>query len=156
MRRFLARSLLLLSVLIAAAYLFTGWWTLYWSKNVSQSQMFIRVVSGSMHVHGFGERYNYLTDWPGDMPGFYITRRAEFIDGPFQWLPGTWSNRVGGVLSLGVVIPLWLPFLATAIPAILLSRRRLRQNHCARCNYDRSATPNLPCPECGTSSVPSA
>jgi hypothetical protein len=83
------------------------------------------------------------------------------------------AHRPGGS-SWGVVLPLWLPTLALALPAVTVGLRRLRlllasKRLCETCGYDLrgtpgsgsdsgsgagSGTPTKTCPECGAASSP--
>ncbi len=49
-------------------------------------------------------------------------------------------------------LPFWLPFIAAATPAALISLRDRRRapGHCRKCNYDLTANESGRCPECGT------
>lgn len=75
------------------------------------------------------------------------------VDAPRQMLPQfkRGSNRQGWEI---VAIPLWIPFLALAVLAVVQlapewrRRRRAWGGCCKRCGYDLRATPEQ-CPECG-------
>ena len=69
-------------------------------------------------------------------------------DQSWQWLP---RFRMG---SFGVhaVVPLWMPFLVGAMPAVLLWRARVvrGRTNCRFCDYDLSGLgAGSLCPECG-------
>jgi hypothetical protein len=55
-----------------------------------------------------------------------------------------------------VCIPLWIPFLSTAIPTIVLFRRdrRIPPHCCQACGYDLMGNTSGRCPECGASAGP--
>ncbi len=66
----------------------------------------------------------------------------------FQVVPGSISPRVMDVLS----IPLWCPFLLTALPTALLfwfDRRRISPGRCPKCGYNLTGNVSGICPECG-------
>jgi 4-amino-4-deoxy-L-arabinose transferase-like glycosyltransferase len=57
----------------------------------------------------------------------------------------------------GFAAPLWLPFLASALPTSILlyrDRRRPQSGHCAQCGYDLTSNTSGICPECGTKVAP--
>jgi len=51
-----------------------------------------------------------------------------------------------------LIVPLWIPFLLTAIPTIMLWRRDRRRlvGHCRKCEYDLTGNVTGVCSECGT------
>ena len=51
----------------------------------------------------------------------------------------------------GVFIPLWIPFVAMAIPTALVwyRDRRPPKGHCQRCGYNLTGNVTGICPECG-------
>jgi hypothetical protein len=69
-----------------------------------------------------------------------------------------WSFSTPYANSRGVrlVLPLWMPFAATAVMGLFLWRRRRRAlwmdaGRCGACGYDLRGTPaRVLCPECGT------
>jgi predicted RNA-binding Zn-ribbon protein involved in translation (DUF1610 family) len=59
-----------------------------------------------------------------------------------------WKPHITG----WVVFPLWMPFLAVAIPTAFLwhrDRRRIPPGHCQACGYDLTGNVSGKCPECG-------
>ena len=68
---------------------------------------------------------------------------------PTQWLPD-WGPVTGTQLCY-LRIPLWMPFLAVAIPTGLSfwRHRRPPEGHCQKCGYDLTSNVSGVCPECG-------
>lgn len=55
----------------------------------------------------------------------------------------------GPVLCLA--IPLWIPFVLTVLPSIIMWRRnRHRSGRCIKCGYNLAGNTSGVCPECGT------
>ena len=71
-----------------------------------------------------------------------------------MWRP----QRYGTGASAVIILPIYLPFTALAIPTALLfyldrrTTRRTRAGRCPTCAYNRAGlpSPSTPCPECGT------
>lgn len=78
----------------------------------------------------FGARF-----WP-----WWLTSPALTFEGP-----------VGGL-----AIPLWIPFLLTAVPSVIVWRRSrpFRVGHCSKCDYDLTGNVSGACPECGKAVEP--
>ena len=56
------------------------------------------------------------------------------------------------ILGSVIIIPLWLPFVVSAIPTAWLwhrDRRRIPRAHCQRCGYDLTGNTSGACSECG-------
>ena len=52
-----------------------------------------------------------------------------------------------------IAFPLWVPFLISAAPTVVLwyhDRRRAKAGHCRTCNYNLTGNTTGICPECGT------
>ena len=64
-----------------------------------------------------------------------------------HWMPHYLTTPAFSVIS----IPLWLPFLAIAIPTAWLWRRDRRHlpGHCPKCGYDLTGNVTGKCSECG-------
>lgn len=101
-----------------------------------------------------------------------VDRRAErayndtHVDGSHHWMPHgfhfwrvrtpqpmAWSPEFQrDYCSWGLLVPLWIPFLACALPTAWLfwrDRRRYGPGHCRRCGYDLTGNTSGRCPECG-------
>ncbi|HZW08668.1 MAG TPA: hypothetical protein VFF69_02085 [Phycisphaerales bacterium] len=92
-------------------------------------------------------RINWDTGPPTAAPGS-TQYDAGTHSTPVEWWPRA-HRRVGWP---GIILPLWLPALATGVPAAVMWRRALRPSAglCPRCRYARRGLPeNAPCPECG-------
>ena len=73
------------------------------------------------------------------------------------WMPGPDLAFLPerGFTSLGTpryFVPMWIPFLALAIPTYILWRRDRRKPEgcCQQCGYDLTGNESGVCPECGT------
>ena len=79
----------------------------------------------------------------------YIRRR---LGRGLFWLPfhNRWPDLVESPVHV-VLVPLWLPFLFTAVPTVIAWRRdrRPKPDHCA-CGYNLEGNVSGKCPECGT------
>ena len=67
---------------------------------------------------------------------------------PLNWLGGFRTNP--GLIE-AVLLPLWIPPLAVAIPTILVWRfvPKFPRGHCRRCGYNLTGLTEARCPECG-------
>jgi hypothetical protein len=77
--------------------------------------------------------------------------RRDWSDYGLRNPTGSWMRRPGEGCEL--LIPLWLPLFALAIPTSILwhhDRRRPRLGHCPACNYNLTGNTSGICPECGT------
>ncbi len=86
-------------------------------------------------------------------PGPTIGWRVQAV----YWWPRRESWMLSGPLVVGwyIVVPLWIPFAAFAIPTAWLGWRDRGPplGHC-RCGYDLAGlAPGAACPECGASSI---
>ncbi len=79
---------------------------------------------------------------------------------PNRWgLEWPVARKQGKVVIRVLMIPLWLPFVAVAIPTGLLwfleRRRRIPEGHCVKCEYNLMGNESGTCPECrGTRQSP--
>ena len=96
-----------------------------------------------------------LQEWSAtpESPGlsWEIRDRVFYERGHFLWLclPSTYLHTDG---SRSVYVPLWLPFLAVAIPTawlFLRDRKRIPPGHCQKCGYDLTGNTSGRCSECG-------
>ena len=168
-RRFL-NVLTALSLLLCVA-VSVLWVRSYWASDVLEwvyvSPAELRAVTVSTTSGGLtvsNRTGGPVVARPGqDRNGWSFWRYSESIFSTvgrpkpsWQW-PG-FDHEVNDLSIIGKRtewwgVPLWLPWLLTAIPssALMLRLRRPRHpvGHCARCGYDLRATPDH-CPECGT------
>ncbi len=95
-----------------------------------------------------------------ELPAFETRWFFERRGMPMRWWPGCRSTALSGnMIFLVIVLPLWMPFVALAIPVALLfwfdrrhrrRARRARAGHCAACGYDLAGlAAGAACPECG-------
>ncbi|HUU97923.1 MAG TPA: hypothetical protein VM487_19475 [Phycisphaerae bacterium] len=89
--------------------------------------------------------------WPHKPRGFCVQHQALSI----AWLPVAESRSFsipGNRLRVtSVVLPLWIPVVALAIPTTFLwwRDRRVAIAHCQSCGYDLTGNVSGVCPECG-------
>ena len=99
------------------------------------------------NVAGFAYIHRAPESAPREFDQDTVFRRATRFSSPsFRWTV-TRSNRT-------VIVPHWFVFLCSAVPAIIVLVRRVRESRhraagrCPTCGYDCRATP-VRCPECG-------
>ncbi|MFH1746135.1 MAG: hypothetical protein ABIG44_03720 [Planctomycetota bacterium] len=66
--------------------------------------------------------------------------------------PHVWLTVINHKVSVGVVVPLWMPFVTLAAPTAFLwwrDRRRIPPGHCRKCGYNLTGNVSGVCPECG-------
>lgn len=98
--------------------------------------------------HGYVECY---------YPAGVLTHRTGFLFGRIMgrrpnWWPVVQRTSVpGGASCWYVGVPLWLPFLAAALPTGVLWHRDRRPppGHCQACGYNLTGNTSGVCPECG-------
>ncbi len=76
---------------------------------------------------------------------------GDVVRSGFNW-PSRYSYKGGEISYTGVLVPLWMPLLAVAIPTAILfwrDRRRIPPGHCQQCGYDLTGNVSGRCPECG-------
>ena len=127
--------------------------TLFWGGAYIGFTKTITVSSGVV-------AFLVYTNDPGDYVGWvgYRNRDVEL-----RWWPSyadSTSPAAGVFLRQRrrrLIVPLWIPFLLTAIPTIMLWRRdrgRLA-GHCRKCEYDLTGNVTGVCSECGTKVIDS-
>lgn len=140
---------LVVCVLIAGVWAASHRWLVRWMNNsrlaTARQYHFLSLESGAL-LHGrFPDANPVLLlqrpDWA------FASHSGETI-----WLPERSSRGTGVIL----IVPLWIPFAAFAVPTIVLwycdrpSARRRRAGQCSKCGYDRGGLAvESPCPECG-------
>ena len=131
LRKFILRIGTLLCVLIAAAFVASGWWS----------------VAVRMSPHGFwAVTHGAVTvcSWKVRLQVGLETAGHEFSLS--EW--NLWDVWDAGGLY---VIPLYAPFLGVAVPTLLVWRfwpKPGRPGHC-RCGYNLRGNTSGVCPECG-------
>lgn len=110
-------------------------------------RQYVHHVSDRVEVAVGAGRIAYRA-WPSSLilpPGWLPWSVTWAREWPFwpHMRPGEWESDYS--------IPLWLPFLAFAIPTAFFRRFALRQpaGHCQRCGYDLTGNVSGRCPECG-------
>jgi hypothetical protein len=129
---------------IAAVWVVSLWWS-FGCVDVGRGLWGGWIGSGCFGIHHGGNQ------WPLGRSGWGMVER----DSQVLWLPRHSHFRMrinsGWFDSRTIAVPLWMPFLAVALPTVWLfwRDRRTRLGHCA-CGYDLAGlAPGAPCPECG-------
>ena len=133
-----------LCVLIAVAFVVSGWWT--WGLQIPMPYgPAVAVSSGACDV--------IITDqWSAVfMVGRDGTSPPPFFSGP--WLPcwHSWNHWGASSNHPYIAVPLYAVFLAVAVPTLLAWRywpQPAKPGHC-RCGYDLTGNVSGVCPECG-------
>jgi hypothetical protein len=116
--------------------------------GVSRQTSTLMVAAGCLRF-----RHDTRSGWtdPNPPPAEVYWGVLDLIH-PVRWTPGWLVEKSG----FGIMIPLWLFLLPSAIATALLWRRdhiltgRARAGQCARCAYDRRGlSQDAACPECG-------
>ena len=137
-------------VLIVAAFLCSGTWTLRERRSIGRT----------VYVVQLRDALIWLGRYPlGDRTGlgWSLSREPSFRWPRFDlaWIPPGTAKASHG--SDVVLLPLWLPFLILFIPTLLLWRRdhrKPRSGFCRGCDYDLTGSTTGRCPECGASCRP--
>ena len=95
------------------------------------------------------------TNDPGDYVGWIWYRNRDVDLGWWPSYDDSTSPAAGPFLrqrTRRLIVPLWIPFLLTAIATIMLWRRDRRRlvGHCRKCEYDLTGNVTGVCSECGT------
>ncbi|MBN1858452.1 hypothetical protein JW848_04525 [Candidatus Bipolaricaulota bacterium] len=98
--------------------------------------------------------------------GSWVFRTVQFADGEvlfsYEFDPSVsmslpddlidWSWLQVNGFYIGLVLPLWIPFVIAVIPTGVLwylDRRRIPPGYCRKCGYDLTGNVSGVCPECG-------
>ena len=122
---------------IVAVFVASGYWA---GAYLSESGFNAGVARGRF---GFG----WIDLTPPAMRVFPTGGLFQAHTVPFSW----WFETQWTPYQRQTSIPLWFPFLLTAIPTAFLwyrDRRRVLPGHC-RCGYDLTGNTSGKCPECG-------
>ncbi len=129
-------------------------WEISWIR-LSEPTMRLTLSQGG--VNGtLGYDTGDVSASAGDTSVWWITRPRSFNRGiaNVDWRPlfvlETWYLE-RPYRSVMVIIPLWIPLLALAIPTTILwyRDRRPPKGHCQQCGYDLTGNVSGKCPECG-------
>jgi len=146
----LSRAARWTGILVCAFILFAAAVSLRWSwvSLCGDKNGRIWLAGGTLEVAWIDGR-GWPTDWNAYV-GPPIATWRELVD---RWSSsGVWPRPDSGRLIKAFVLPLWFPFLLTAIPTAILWRldcRRARPGHCAKCRYNLTGNVSGRCPECG-------
>jgi hypothetical protein len=127
-------------------------WGLYWTSPdaqrdvaVTKAAFYYQVIRGTgvVHLHKPRGWWTYRDTTCPAVWWLPRTTTCSFSFGPAAGPPTTIRR---------LVIPLWIPVVALAIPTTFLwwRDRRPPKDHCQRCAYDLTGNVSGVCPECGT------
>ena len=128
--------------LTLAVYAATLWCYIAWNDRHLRRTIFFQAGSVAVFWFTYADSTARTTRFAGK-PGWEISRSES----PFHW----WPVFSGASALSGVYVPLWMPFLAVAIPTAFLWHRDRRPppGHCQRCGYDLTGNVSGRCSECG-------
>ena len=124
-----------------------------WGVSLWQDFGFIRRNSGAEFVvHKGVLSFRHSESWPpSPWEGWFL--ESVFVDSKtWSLFPVFFSGGVNGFS-----LPLWIPFILTAMPTAWLfwRDRKPPPGHCQRCGYNLRALTLPRCPECATEFDPS-
>jgi hypothetical protein len=133
------------TVLLIAAWLCSGWWQLDWQSATGRR---LEVARGQIMYWRYG--------WGGTgqptFTGWYLRRVVDDSTGQHafgMWWRGPGINRAFASVPLLLLAGTSLAMSAVAGRLDTLARRA-RLNLCSKCHYDRTGLPvDAVCPECG-------
>lgn len=147
-RRILKWAGLCVCILILAAWVVSlrwrlGFYSTYWEAWVGLSLVVVvELARKGQDYYGHGKDGWYWVE---------CRTHGELLYYGLRW--PEWHQST----STFIMIPLWLPLLAVAIPTAILfyrDRRRTRLGGCRQCGYDLTGNVSGRCPECGTAVAP--
>lgn len=117
-------------------------WTLFYTVSVYQPGW-----GGAIGFGAVGVATTNAQIHPQQM--FSIDRRFDGDPMDLYWWVEVTKYDFGG---WGLMVPLWIPFVLTAIPTVVAWRRDRRPppGHCQKCGYDLTGNESGVCPECGS------
>lgn len=134
----------LLCVLIAVAFVVSTQRAVVWSK--ADLRYDVAVQLGACYFGWRPSGWNRAADKYAGVPGWKLAKYGGAT-------PLIWWVEVGALPKWRwVSVPLWMPFVALALPTGILwygDRRRVLPGHCRACGYDLTGNVSGRCQECG-------
>ncbi|MFT3686174.1 MAG: hypothetical protein QM783_14840 [Phycisphaerales bacterium] len=159
--RLVGRASLTLSLLIAAAWLLSGWFGAGFDLGVSTAVLRAHVQDGCCTLMLFDQYQGFHSNWSAwraEVPSALNYEPVPFFPPglPKFWRwEARWSNNWTSAATY-VRFPVWAPSLLTGSFAVLLlrsgaaARRRASTGECSKCGYDLAGlAEDATCPECG-------
>jgi hypothetical protein len=156
-------------ITLTGIWFFSGWYEILLLPSAKWKQKWFggaaipnnienaRIIAGDFRVWWVpaamrdqaAAEYAELTDKPAELPSILIHRYGH--PPTFTWPPLIDSYTSSGGTQRQLSIPLWIPFVLTAIPTAFLwwRDRPCKLGHCQNCGYDLTGNVSGRCPECG-------
>ena len=131
-----------LCVLIAVAFVVSAWWSVSWCRHPG---LWVDINSGDLMFVLDAELLRRMVEWGPFREGWSAHGHEFRLD----WGPVSLSSQFG-------TVPLWVPFLAVAVPTLLVWRfwpKPVKPGHC-RCGFNLTGNQSGKCPECGVEVQP--